>query len=521
MFYDIESRSTSASSSEAHARLLYESLEQFNREQKRSRRPSIVLAALIVLLLSSVLGITLAFVLMAKVVDVEAACLSRDLVLFAGILSLVYMCLHIKGARRDYTREGPGPPQIYGHYLHASALLFARLGILVWIAALVATAILIARPVPLEGFAGNVPILNLLLCIFAIPPFLIISVTIERNPTPFATAAISSPSLLTCRVSEYADDLATDLSVSRRSSLKQKQSHNGSVLSLSTEDIFRSGIPTYEEKTSVVSEKEDHILARPPAEEKIPPPILPRVDLIPQSPIPPIPKPFDSAPARAPAPQPAYFPGGWRAEWENATTEEVGMPATTTTTTENPKTASSGAAEPQSQYAPAAAAVAVAVAAPPSALLSPPKTAQPRGLPTTANANASRQQQHRRSQRPVAASTSIASSAARSNLSTVRYAAQPEIAVRQPITVVRNPAYVPPASASAGSSEKPVAAASKPDAVTLLRNAQRAQKTGMGNAQTGNARRTNVGNANARTGAGADQGPRRNPSNFSRPTQRA
>lgn len=167
MIYDIESRSTSASSSEAHAQLLYESLEQYNREQKKRKRPSIILGSLLVLFLSSAGGITLAFVLMAKVVEVGVACLSRDLILFAGIMSLLYICLHIKGARRDYTREGRGPPQLYGHYLHASALLFARLGIIVWIAALVATAILIARSVPLEGFAGKVPILNLLLCIGA------------------------------------------------------------------------------------------------------------------------------------------------------------------------------------------------------------------------------------------------------------------------------------------------------------------------------------------------------------------
>lgn len=167
MIHDIESSSISASSSEAHARLLYESLEQYNREQKKRRRPSVILGALLLLFFCSACGITLAIVLMAKVVEVEAACLSRDLILFAGIMSLLYLGLHIKGARRDYTREGSGPPQLYGHYLHASALLFARLSIIVWIAALIATAILISKSIPLEGFAGKVPILNLLLCIAA------------------------------------------------------------------------------------------------------------------------------------------------------------------------------------------------------------------------------------------------------------------------------------------------------------------------------------------------------------------
>jgi hypothetical protein len=159
-----ESGYTLSSPSEANAQVLYESLEQYNAKQKRRKRPSIILAALLVLFLSSAGGISLAVVLMVKVVEIEAACLSRDLILFAASLTLLYICLHVKGARKDYKREGPGPPQIYGHYLHASALLVARLGIGTWIAALVATAIMIARAIPFQGISGKVPILNLLIC---------------------------------------------------------------------------------------------------------------------------------------------------------------------------------------------------------------------------------------------------------------------------------------------------------------------------------------------------------------------
>ena len=104
---------------------------------------------------------------MAKVKEIEAACFARDFILFAGILSQLYICLHICGARRDYKREGLGPPQMYGQYLHASAMLVARLGIVTWIAALAATAIMIARSIPLAGFAGKVPFLDLLLCVGA------------------------------------------------------------------------------------------------------------------------------------------------------------------------------------------------------------------------------------------------------------------------------------------------------------------------------------------------------------------
>ncbi|KAI0874563.1 hypothetical protein GGS24DRAFT_458663 [Hypoxylon argillaceum] len=418
---------------------------------------------------------------MAKVVEMEAACLSRDIILFAAIISLLYICLHIRGARKNYKREGPGPPQIYGHYLHASALLFARLGIVIWIAALVATAIMMARAIPFQGFLAKVPALNLVLCIGAIPSFLIISVTIERNPTPFATAALSSNSLLTCRVSEYADDLASDLSVSRRSSLKRKGSQRGSVLTLATEDICGTGAREYEAKTQIVGNR--LVLLT----EKIPP-ILPKVNLIPDSPIPPIPKALESTPSQA-VPQPAYFPGGWRPEWNSAAAEDNGAPREAETPTAGE---SSIEASQQQQHTAAAPPL-------PHPLSShPPYT--PSKIPAPNTSSPKPKPKPRANSRPAAAaSTSITSSAARSNLSTVRYASQPEIAVRQPIMVVRNPAYLPPSVADEKEEAAAAAAAvRRPDPVALLRSAQRAQKTG-----------------------GAATGPRRQPSNFSRPTQRA
>lgn len=156
-----------ASSVDDHAQLLYSSLEQYNNEQKRRRRPSILLAALISLFLSATGGMILAIVLMLQPIDAPNACIARDLVLFAAVIALLYICLHIRGARKDYRRRGPGPPQTYGNYLHAGALLVARLGIAVWIAALVATAVMIAKAVPADGLAKTAPYLNLVVCIGA------------------------------------------------------------------------------------------------------------------------------------------------------------------------------------------------------------------------------------------------------------------------------------------------------------------------------------------------------------------
>jgi hypothetical protein len=68
---------------------------------------------------------------------------------------------------------------------------------------------------------------------------MVISCTIERNTIPFATAGISRTSTLTCRVSDFADDLAADLSVSRRGSVRQADRRRDSVGSLATAEVVR------------------------------------------------------------------------------------------------------------------------------------------------------------------------------------------------------------------------------------------------------------------------------------------
>ncbi|KAI1421355.1 hypothetical protein F5Y12DRAFT_34666 [Xylaria sp. FL1777] len=482
-----ESRPSSTTSSEAYARLLYNSLEKYNEAQRKRKRPSVILAALVFLFLSSAGGIALAIVLMAKVTEIEAACISRDFILFAGIMSLLYICLHIYGARRDYKRGGPRPPQMYGQYLHASAVLVARLGIVTWIAALVATVIMVARAIPLEGFSAKVPFLDLLLCVGAIPSFLIISVTIERNPKPFATASISNASFLTCRVSQFADDLAADSSVSRQSSLQRRQSRTetGSVLTVQTEEMLGLGAQPRGEKHTRALKQQESVLeekrANLPTEETHQ--ILPNVTGQPTPPT------SESTPTQA-VPQPTYCPGGWRSEW-NSVAQEVGVSRIAENSTDESSSSNTSSSQHQrlqdTSTAPA-----------PTGLSSSSQKSQLPVAPsnnTTANVPA---QQHRYSQHRSTASLRLSGSSAPSNLSTVRYASEPEIAVQQSIRVVRNPAYRPRAG-SVGTNEckgveRPVI--TRPD-VALLRNAQRAQKADTENSV-----------------------PKRTPSNFSRPLQK-
>ncbi|KAI1487803.1 hypothetical protein F5X96DRAFT_123868 [Biscogniauxia mediterranea] len=389
---------------DAHAKLLYNSLEQYNKAQKKTRRPSVILAALICLFLSAAGGLALAVVLIVHPLEIEATCLPRDLILFASCMSLLYTGLHIRGARKDYVRTGPAPPQSYGNYLHASALLVARLGIAVWIAALIATAVVISKALHLEGFAGKVPFLDLLICIGAIPSFIIISITIEKHATPFATTAISRNSFLTCRVSEFADDLVEDLSVSRRASIQRKQSQNGSILTVPTEDIFRLAMAQPNEFSQSQSQNRDAARARTSDDDDD------RTELMANSPIRPTHRHDIPAVPKIPAvhspPEPAYNPGGWRAAWNASSSGGGGAPLS-----RSDPSSSSSQTTTQSL----------------SSSLSSSSSSHYSGAPLYA-----------------AASSSIASSAQRSNLSTVRYAARPEVAVRQPIKVVRNPAYVPP-----------------------------------------------------------------------------
>lgn len=151
-------------SSGGEAQLQYSSIEQFNRDQAQKQWPSIILAAVIVLFVSSGGGVALAVVLMLNPLEVQGVCLSRDLILFAACLSILYTGLHCRAAIKDTTRENTAPPQIYGDYLHATALFLARLSIGVWIVALVATAIMISRAIPFEGLAAKLPIINLVIC---------------------------------------------------------------------------------------------------------------------------------------------------------------------------------------------------------------------------------------------------------------------------------------------------------------------------------------------------------------------
>ncbi|KAK8030016.1 hypothetical protein PG993_011307 [Apiospora rasikravindrae] len=216
------------------------SLEEFSKQSKkanmgRRKRPFFMLVAVLFLFLVSGGGVALAVLSFVKPVEAEGFRLARDLVLVASGMSLLYTIIHVRGAFSNYVNDAPHiPPHFRGEYVHASALIVARLGIPVWIAASVATAILISKSEQPLGIYGNqipYPLLDLIICVVALISFIALAATINKNPTPFALAGISSSWILTYRdnvnVFVKDDEEEAFVSISRRASMQRAADEKG------------------------------------------------------------------------------------------------------------------------------------------------------------------------------------------------------------------------------------------------------------------------------------------------------
>ncbi|KAK8079132.1 adenosylmethionine decarboxylase [Apiospora phragmitis] len=207
------------------------SLEEFSQQKEkaagRRKRPIFMLVAVLVMFLVSGGGVALAVLHFVNPIEAEGIRLACDLVLVASGMSLLYTAIHVRGAFSNYVNDAPHiPPHFRGEYVHASALIVARLGIPVWIAAAVATALLISKSEHPLGIFGNqipYPLIDLIICVVALISFIALAATINKNPTPFALAGISSSSLLTHQDNVFVadDDDEAFLSISRRASMQR------------------------------------------------------------------------------------------------------------------------------------------------------------------------------------------------------------------------------------------------------------------------------------------------------------
>ncbi|KAK7993463.1 hypothetical protein PG989_006844 [Apiospora arundinis] len=207
------------------------SLEELSQQKKakrgRRKRPFFMLVAVLFLFLVSGGGVALAVLLFLNPSQAEHIQLARDLVLVASGMSLVYTVIHVRGAFTNYVNDAPHiPPHFRGEYTHAFALIVARLGIPVWIAASVATALLISKsqqPLGISGGQIPYPLLYLIICVVALISFIALAATINKNPTPFALAGISSSWLLTYQDNVFIEeqDDGVFVSISRRASMQR------------------------------------------------------------------------------------------------------------------------------------------------------------------------------------------------------------------------------------------------------------------------------------------------------------
>ncbi|RYP61081.1 hypothetical protein DL771_010257 [Monosporascus sp. 5C6A] len=337
------------------------------------------------------------------------------------------------------------------------------------------------------------------------PPFVIISATIERHRSPFATTGLSHASFLTCRVSAFAGDLAAAdgdseagmLSISRRASLIERQrrmnnSNNGvnevssaTAVTLTSTKTFRQGTPgggpaaAQGEKDSsgpggpreIMNDKKNtntKVIANfsVKASDRIPPPLKP---LGPRSQALQV-----SVSAQHSPPQPAYHPGGWRSEW-NSVAEQVGMSRIATDTETSPSPSSPSSSYSSSSSTGEKSSNSSGVAVPASTRISSRYSSQhsknssssvsrpAASVPISGGGRSAKsgpaepsarpkEQAEQRQRPPPAPSTSIASGEKRTGLSTVRYATKPDVAVRQLVKVV-----AAPGSSSSGGGDRPAA----------------------------------------------------------------
>lgn len=145
--------------------LLYNSLEDLKQQRKNGKQPTVVLGSLCALFLLSAGGIALAVLMNLNPLQVQGVSAERNLIICAASTTIFYVGLHVGGAARNYTRTRNGPPQLFRNYLHMGALVLARISILIWVAALVATVFILPGSLAfVHLLSGKLPLLNALVC---------------------------------------------------------------------------------------------------------------------------------------------------------------------------------------------------------------------------------------------------------------------------------------------------------------------------------------------------------------------
>ncbi|KAK8116574.1 uncharacterized protein PG998_004855 [Apiospora kogelbergensis] len=188
------------------------SLEAFSQQKKskrrRRKRPFLMLVAVLLLFLVSGGGVALAILLFLNPSQAEHIGLARDLVLVASAMSLLYTAIHVRGAFTNYINDAPHIPPHFRGGVHARQRPYCGA---TWDSNLDCSRrgdgpahIQVGTPLGIS--------------------FIALAGTINKNPTPFALAGISSSWLLTYQDSNVFVDEDNDdafVSISRRASMQR------------------------------------------------------------------------------------------------------------------------------------------------------------------------------------------------------------------------------------------------------------------------------------------------------------
>ncbi|KAB5531339.1 hypothetical protein GE09DRAFT_1064063 [Coniochaeta sp. 2T2.1] len=203
---------TTSSHSSSDASNLFDKLAHLERfrDEPRQRWLSIAtLAMLVTQLLASAGGLILSGLVFGDRFDIVGQCPSQSFVLFASILAIPYVTLHLRAAKTNFSMIRSQPFQ---HPMHSWTIIVARLTWLAWTVGLIATAVALARQ---RGDRVHLQ-LDLFFCVTAFVAMTFCLAVVEKAAEPFILPWIS-PTTSVCRISSFGS-MVDDDSVSRRGS---------------------------------------------------------------------------------------------------------------------------------------------------------------------------------------------------------------------------------------------------------------------------------------------------------------
>ncbi|OLN89043.1 hypothetical protein CCHL11_06003 [Colletotrichum chlorophyti] len=169
--------------------------------------PILLAAVMLLMLLASGGGLALSALQFRPSRTGRRDCLSQSFILFACMLSPVYLALHMVVSFRNYEvsrRQSLQSPLV------SWAVIVARLALLLWIPAIILSSAAMAR---YPGFVTQSPIteLNLTVSVIGIAANIVVVLVLEIASHPFELPCFNRRGTITCLVSDFEKDLKEEV----------------------------------------------------------------------------------------------------------------------------------------------------------------------------------------------------------------------------------------------------------------------------------------------------------------------